>query len=255
VDRYLALGEQEAQATGRFEDGAQAIASALLQSPNFVYRVELGPAPSPGQRFGRYRGYEMATRMSYLLWGTTPDAALLAAARDGLLDTAEGARKQAQRLSDSPRIADGLTDMVEDLLGLDGVDIMVKDPAVFPQLTPSLRQALRGEVVELFKDAAIKRDADLMELFDTDRTFVNAELGKLYGINVSGTALVEARHPAGVPRAGLLTTAALLTPQDKAHQTSPTRRGAFIRNNFLCDHVPDPPRVWTPRPSRCHRAW
>jgi hypothetical protein len=241
VTRYLALGEEEARATGRFEEGALAIASALLQSPNFVYRIELGQAPAAGQRFARYRGYEMATRMSYLLWGTTPDAALLTAARDGQLDSVEGARKQAQRLIDSPRLADGLTDMVEDMLSLDGVDIMVKDPMVFPQLTASLRRALRGEVVELFKDTALKRNADLMELFDTDRTFVNAELGKLYGINVSGTALTEARHPAGVPRAGLLTTAALLTPQDKAHQTSPTRRGAFIRNNFLCDHVPDPP--------------
>ena len=241
VARYLALGEEEARATGQFADGAQVMASALLQSPNFIYRVELGREPAAGKSWARYGGFEMATRMSFLLWGTTPDPALLTAARDGALDTPDGIRQQAQRLLDSPRMTDGLADMVGDMMALDGVDIMVKDPAMFPQLTPSLREALRGEVVRLFEDAALKRDADLMELFDTDRTFVNAELGKLYGIKVAGTGWVEARHPAGVPRAGLLTTAALLTPHDKAHQTSPTRRGAFIRNNYFCDHVPDPP--------------
>jgi hypothetical protein len=241
VARYLALGEEEARATGQFADGARAMASALLQSPNFIYRVELGRAPAAGKTWARFGGYELATRMSFFLWGTTPDVALLAAAREGALATPEGARKQAQRLLDSPRLADGLTDLVGDTLALDGVDIMVKDPTLYPQLTPTLRKALREEVVRLFQDTVIERDADLMELFTTDRTFVNAELGKLYGINVPGSGWIEARHPAGTPRSGLLTTAALITPPDKAHQTSPTRRGAFFRNNFLCDHVPDPP--------------
>jgi hypothetical protein len=241
IDRYLALGEEEARASGRFADGAQTIASALLQSPNFIYRVELGRALAGGKTWARYGGFELATRMSYFLWGTSPDAALLAAAREGGLDTLEGARAQAQRLLDSPRLAEGLADLVGDMMALDGVDIMVKDPAIYPQLTPSLRLALREEVVRLVQDAAIKRDADLMELFDTDRTFVNAELGKLYGIPAAGTGWVEARHPPGAARAGLLTAAALLTPHDKAHQTSPTRRGAFIRNTYFCDHIPDPP--------------
>jgi hypothetical protein len=241
VQRYLALGEEEAKAAGRFVDGVQAIASALLQSPHFLYRVELGAAPAAGKGWARYGGFEIATRMSFLLWGTTPDAALLAAARSGALETRDGMRSQAQRLLDSPRVADGLADLVDDLMALDGVAIMAKDPKVFPQLTPTLRQAMRDEVVLLFKDTALKRDADLMELFDTDRTFVNAELGKLYGIDVRGNEPVEARHPAGVPRAGLLTAAALITPQDKTHETSPTRRGALIRNSFFCDHVPDPP--------------
>ncbi len=241
IDRYLALGEEEARASGRFADGAQTIASALLQSPNFIYRVELGRAPAAGKSWGRYGGFELATRMSYFLWGTTPDPALLAAAREGALNTPAGARVQAQRLLDSPRLAEGLADLVGDMMALDGVDIMVKDPAIYPQLTPSLRLALREEVVRLVQDIAVTRDGDLMELFDTDRTFVNAELGKLYGIPVSGTGWVEARHPAGEGRAGLLTAAALLTPHDKAHQTSPTRRGAFIRNTYFCDHIPDPP--------------
>jgi hypothetical protein len=101
---------------------------------------------------------------------------------------------------------------------------------------------MRDEVVKTFQDVAVGRDADLMELFDTNRTFVNAELGKLYGITtVTGTDVVAAQHPAGVPRAGLLTMAAILSVQDKQAQTSPTRRGAFFRKTFVCEHIPDPP--------------
>jgi hypothetical protein len=80
-----------------------------------------------------------------------------------------------------------------------------------------------------------------MELFDTKRTFANEELGKLYGISLTGSSMVPAQHPASVPRSGLLTTAAILTVQDKQNQTSPTRRGAFFRKVFVCEHIPDPP--------------
>jgi hypothetical protein len=242
VTRYLKLGQDEATDAGAFADGARAIASALLQSPNFLYRVELGGAPLAGKTFGRYSPYETATRLSYLLWSTTPDAQLLAAADSGALSTPEGIRKEAMRLIASPRLADGLADMVDDMMALDNVSLMAKDPKLYPQLTPTLRQAMRAEVVKTFEDAALTRDGDLMELFDTNRTFVNGELGKLYGITtVTGTDLAAAQHPAGVPRAGLLTMAAILSVQDKQGQTSPTRRGAFFRKTFVCEHIPDPP--------------
>jgi hypothetical protein len=242
LTRYLKLGQDEAQeAGGTFADGARAIISALLQSPNFLYRVELGDAPLAGNKFGRYAPYETATRLSFLLWSTTPDAQLLTAAESGGLATADGIRKEAQRLIASPRLADGLADMIDDLMALDNVGLMAKDPKLYPQLTPTLRQAMRDEVVKTFQDVAVGRDADLMELFDTNRTFVNAELGKLYGITVTGTDPVAAQQPAGVPRSGLLTMAAILSVQDKQAQTSPTRRGAFFRKTFVCEHIPDPP--------------
>jgi hypothetical protein len=241
VTRYLTLGQQETTDAGQFSEGARAMVSALLQSPNFLYRVELGGPLLAGKTWGHYTGYETATRLSYLLWSTTPDQQLLAAAESGALATPEGIKKEAQRLIDSPRIVDGLNDMVDDLLALDGVSLMAKDPKVFPQLTPTLRQAMRAEVLGMFKDVALDRDADLMELFDTKRTFANEELGKLYGISLTGTTMVAAQHPASMPRAGLLTTAAILTVQDKQNQTSPTRRGAFFRKTFVCEHIPDPP--------------
>ncbi|HET6281784.1 MAG TPA: DUF1592 domain-containing protein [Polyangia bacterium] len=241
ITRYVKMAQDEATAPGTFADGILAIASALLQSPNFLYRLELGGAPLPGKTFGRYTPYETATRLSFLLWSAIPDAQLLAAAEAGRLDTPDAIGKEAQRLLDSPRLLDGLNDMVDDMLSLDSVYLMAKDTKIFPQLTPTIRPAMRAEILKLFEDVVIKRNGDVMELYDTTKTFVNAELGKLYGITVTGTDLVESQHPTSIPRAGILTSAALLTVQDKLYQTSPTRRGAFVRRNITCEHIPDPP--------------
>jgi hypothetical protein len=239
--RYLALGSAEAMAMGNFASAARAIAAGLLQSPHFLYRVEIGGAPLAGAKFSRFTAYETATRLSYLFWGTTPDAQLLDAAESGALNTPEGVRKEVQRLMASQRVVDGLYEMVDDLMSLDAVDMMSKDTKLFPQLTPTIRQAMRQEILRMFRDVALDRDADMMELFDTNKTFVNAELGALYGITATGTDLTAQQHPATMPRAGLLTTAAVLAVQDKPYQTSPTRRGAFFWRALMCQHIPDPP--------------
>lgn len=242
VTRYLALGAAQSAAYGTFADGVRAMVSALLQSPNFVYRPELGSGvPAPGATWSRFSGYETASRLSFLLWGTIPDEQLLNAAQSGALDTPAGLQVEAQRLLASQRLVDGVNDMVDDMLALESVFLMSKDASLFPQLTTTLRQAMREEILMLFRDVAITRGADMLELFDTKATFVNEELGALYGIPVTGTAMVAAQHPAGVPRAGILTSALLLSVQDKRHQTSPTRRGAFVRKVLTCETIPDPP--------------
>ncbi len=242
VTRYLALGAAQSAAYGTFADGVRAMASALLQSPNFLYRPELGTGvPLQGATWSRFSGYETASRLSFLLWGTIPDEQLLAAAESGALNTPAGLQTEAQRLISSSRLVDGVSDMVDDMLALESVFLMSKDASLFPQLTTSLRQAMREEILMLFRDVAITRGGDMLELFDTKATFVNEELGALYGIPVTGTAMVAAQHPAGIPRAGILTSALLLSVQDKRHQTSPTRRGAFVRKVLTCEEIPDPP--------------
>lgn len=242
VTRYLALGAAQSAAYGTFADGVRAMASALLQSPNFVYRTEVGTGmPLSGTTWSRYSAYETASRLSFLLWGTIPDEQLLNAAQSGALDTADGLQAETQRLLASPRVVDGVNDMVGDMLGLESVFIMSKDASVYPQLTTTLRQAMKDEILLLFRDIAMTRGGDMMELFDTKSTFVNEELGKLYGISVTGPNMVAAQHPANIPRAGILTSALLLSVQDKRSQTSPTRRGAFVRKVLMCDTIPDPP--------------
>ena len=240
-NRYVSLGSAEAADSKSFPLAARAIASGLLQSPHFLYRVEIGGSPIAGAAYSRFTGYETASRLSYLFWGTTPDATGLDAAATGALDTPEGVHKEVDRLLASNRVVDGFYEMVEDLMSLDAVDMMSKDTKLFPQLTPTLRQAMRQEILRMFRDAALDRDADLMELYSTDRTFVNAELGNLYGVTTTGTDVVAVQLPADQPRAGLLTASAILAVQDKPYQTSPTRRGAFFWRSLMCTHIPDPP--------------
>ncbi len=242
VARYLALGNAEATDTGKFADGARAMLAALLQSPNFLYRPELGTSAPLSGTVSRFTPYETASRLSFLLWGGIPDEQLLTSAGSGALDTLAGIQAEAQRLIASPRLVDGINDMVDDLLSLRSVFLMAKDQTLFPQLTLTLRVAMREEVRRMFQDVAITRDTDALELFDTKNTFVNQEAAALYGIpGITGAEIVAAQHPSGIPRAGLLTSALILSVQDKPQQTSPTRRGAFLRRVITCDEIPAPP--------------
>jgi hypothetical protein len=238
IDRYARLAAGAGATLGDPAAGLMHASSALLASPNFLYRVELG-MPDPAGGRARYTGWEMASRLSYFLWNSTPDVELLAAAEAGRLVTSEGIRAQVTRLLGSPRARAGFADnFARELVGLDILDETPKNDARF---TPTLKEAMRAEVTRQF-ESRLDAGADLLDLFDGGSTFVNAELAAIYGITgVSGTALVPARLPAGIPRAGLLGTAAFLSLNSKQDATSPTSRGKFVREYLLCEEVPDPP--------------
>lgn len=223
-----------------FNDASQGllhVALGLLTSPNFLYRVELGePAPGMASRY-RYSAWEMASRLSYLFWNTTPDADLLAAAESGALATPAGLKAQVTRLIASDRARGGISAFGSELFDLPSAAAVPKDDM---RATPALRAAMQLEVKRLF-ESRMDPGADLMELFDTSKTFVNADLAAIYGIGgVTGADLVPVTWPAG-PRAGLLGTAAFLTIHSKDAATSPTSRGVFVNENILCRDVPAPP--------------
>jgi hypothetical protein len=239
IDRYTHLALTAATTLNDVNAALMHATSALLVSPNFLYRVELGqPDAAAGGRY-RYTGWEMASRLSYLLWNTTPDGELLAAAETGKLVTAEGIRAQVARLVASPRARGGFADNFGgELVGL---DLLADTPKNDARFTPTLAAAMSAEITRLF-ESRLDANADLLDLFDTTTFFVNAELAAVYGISgITGPALVRAPLPPGIPRAGLLGTAAFLTLQSKQDATSPTARGKYVRENILCEEVPDPP--------------
>jgi hypothetical protein len=219
----------------------QLAAAALLQSPHFVYRVELGAERGPSPGLVRFSAYELASRLSYLVWNTTPDDALLDAAASGALATDAGLRAQLARLLSSPRAREGIGGFAAEWMGLAELDTMAKDPQIYKALTPTLRQAMRTEVVRLFEEIGVASKGDLLDLYDGPKTYVNRELGKLYGLEVAGESFQEVTLPPGGPRAGLLGTAAVLSSHSKQHDSSPTKRGRFVREVLLCQPVPDPP--------------
>jgi len=226
--------------------GIEHAVAGMLQSPNFLYRVELGaPDPAHPARL-RYTPWEMASRLSYFLWNTTPDDALLDAAEAGTLGTVEGVRAQVRRLLASPRAREAVGNFFTEYLKLDRLDTIARDPAVFPLMSPTLPTAMRAEVLGMLDAIVFARDADVREMFDTRATVLNDELARLYGLPFAaptgpGGTLVPFTLPANGPRAGVLTTAALLTLNAHATETSPTLRGRFVRQFLLCQDIPPPP--------------
>jgi hypothetical protein len=241
VDRYAAIVTSLAPMADVWT-GLQYAVAGLLQSPWFLYRVELGePDPSRAHPL-RFSAYEMAERLSYFVWDTTPDGALLDAAANGDTLAPAGLDAQLTRLLASPRAHAGVARLFREYLSTDDLATMTKDATLFPRATPTLAAAMRDEVQATVSDLVFTRHADLRDLLDNRQTFVNAELATLYGLpGVTGTALVPATLPDAGPRAGLLGTAAFLALNARTDRTAPTLRGRFVREQLLCEPVSPPP--------------
>jgi hypothetical protein len=220
--------------------------STLLQSPDFLFRVERGepdPEAPAGSDRRRYTSLEMASRLAFFLWDAPPDDALLEAGLRGELATAEGVRATAERMLADARAERGLSRFFEEAINLDRLSGLTKDPVTFPQMSGTLGASMRGEIEALFRDVVFTRDADFGEILTSRRVFVNGELASLYGLPAPPEPGVHTAYdlPAGHPRGGLLGTAGLLAVYSHNTVTSPTLRGKFVVSNLLCFDVPPPP--------------
>jgi hypothetical protein len=215
--------------------------AGLLQSPYFLHRVELGePDPTTPDRL-RYSGYEMASRLSYFLWGSTPDDALLAAAARGELDDRAGIEVAARRLLDDPRATIALRNFFSEHLKLDRLEGLSKDLGTFPQFTTTLGATMKEEILRLIDKEVLADGADFRGLFTSRTAFINDELARVYYLPSSGPTMIETSMPANSPRQGVLTTAGFLALNAHETVTSPTYRGRYIRQSLLCQDIPPPP--------------
>jgi hypothetical protein len=238
LTRYAKIADDSAKALGDFYQGLEFAVAAVLQSPNFLFRVELGePDPSDARRL-RYTSYELATRLSYALWNTTPDAALLAAAESGELGADLG--KHAERLLTDPRAARALDNFHSERLGLLELDAINKDSSV-GDLRPELRSAMRDDVLRSFAEVSGKPGSDYLNVFDSRVAYVNKPLAELYGQRSDASALTRVELPASAERLGFLGKPAFLALTAHNSQTSPTLRGKYIRERLLCQAIPAPP--------------
>jgi uncharacterized protein DUF1592/uncharacterized protein DUF1588/uncharacterized protein DUF1595/uncharacterized protein DUF1585 len=247
------LGEDEKQrwlgvavdlADGDAWLGLRLAVAGMLQAPSFLYRVELGePDPEDAARL-RYTAYEMASRLSFLVWNSMPDEELLDAAELGDLHTPEGLEVQARRMLDDPRARAAVQEFFAEYFDLGRLDALSRNPELYPQFTPTMAESMRTEVKLLVDDLVNRRDADIRGVFSTRRTFVNSELAALYGVDAQGAspiAFVPVELPENGPRAGLLTLGAFLAMNAHETRTSPTLRGKYVRERVLCMKVPPPP--------------
>jgi len=220
---------------------------SMLQAPQFLYREE-GPKGTLPQALVTLSGYELASRLSYFVWATTPDDELLEAARSGALDEPEGLTTQAQRLLADPRALDGLLRVFSLWLYLDGVQTTQKNAAIYPLYSPALAQAWRTSL-ELFITDSLQRDGTLPGLLSSSALFTNDAMA-FYGPPASSSEFIRTEVPS--QRHGLLTQPGFLAFKALPDSSSPVRRGVFVLNNLICQPPPPPPAgvpISPPKPS------
>ena len=239
VDAWTKLGVGIAAQRG-LTHAAEAIIAGLLQSPDFLYLVEVGePDPAQPTR-ARLTSLELAARLAFFLTGYPPDEGLMAAAESGGLASAEAVRLQARRLLSSQQARASLEQFFDERYGLRAVPSLQKSPLAFPEFTPSLAAAMREESLAVL--AAASWEGDFRQVFTTRQTFVSAELFAFYALSGSPPKdqPQQVTLPPG-PRAGLLGHASILAALSHPLDTSPTRRGRFVRERLLCELMSDPP--------------
>jgi hypothetical protein len=205
---------------------------AMLVSPAFLYRSELGEGNG-----GKYRltPYEIATALSYTFLGTTPSPALLDAAADGELDSKAGLEKWARALLADPRARVQVGEFALQWTGAQNVLVAEKRPDLFPDWEAT-RAALATETRAFVQNVVFDGDGKFETLMTANYTVLDAVAAKFYGVGSTG----KVTYPDG-QRAGLLGHASVLATTAHSDQTSPVQRGLLIRRNFLCQELPPPP--------------
>ncbi len=233
LQRYAAVFQAQAGLSGRFLDGARVVVEAMLQSPNFLFHVEAGPD-------GRSADYDIASRLSYLLWNTMPDEALLNAAASGELRTSEGRERAARRMLDHPFARQALDQFFDEWLRLDRVVNAVKTRREYREFSPELAASMAEETKRLLHHL-VWEDRNFMEAFTADYGFLTTDLAGLYKLPAPVGQFDLVRFPGDSRRAGLLGQGSFLASTAGPAETSPTARGIFVRERLLCQHVPPPP--------------
>jgi len=234
VARYTALYDKAIAAGNDFKGGIEWIAFTMLQSTQFLYRVELG-APKDASYVPSQ--YETAARLSYLVWQSMPDQALMDAAERGELGEKQQIAAQARRLLADPK-AYRLLEYFDQWLDLDRLPAFDRDAKVYPGIAANLPELLQNEAHAFVTYQLQSPTGSLSELLTAQYSFLNADLAKHYGVSgPSGTAYERVEMPG---RSGILTQGMLLT-HDKPTRTSIVRRGLKVRLDLLCNKVPAPP--------------
>jgi hypothetical protein len=232
INAYIPLlafaSEDNAVVDNDFYTAIQLAVSATLQDPEFLYRVEQGtPGDTPGLL--ELDGYEIASRMSYLLWASMPDDALLAAAAAGTLESSEGRRAEALRMLADSKARTQLHRFHAMWLGYRSI----------PH-TPELVDAFNRETSALIDRVILDEPGSYLRMFTMDETYIDDSLADHYGLprpaNGQGWVSYD-----GTGRAGILGHGSLLAAFSKFEDTSPTQRGILVRTRFMCEEVPRPP--------------
>jgi hypothetical protein len=243
ADSLVALF-QTVRASSDFPTSVAAMLEGILQSPEFIYKPEFGTAAIAGKpHLMQPSGDEMATRLSYLYWASTPDDALRAAAASGQLATAAGVRTQAERLLADPKAREVIAHFFDKLLPISELAALNRDPTEYPAFSPKVGSLMRQETQTFLDHVIFSGEAGAgtwPSAFTADYTFVNQELATFYGIaGVTGDTFQKVPLDT-TKRKGLLTHAGVLAGPIHTNHENPVVRGSFVVQKLLCNPIPFP---------------
>ncbi len=232
VGRYVKLAQRGLNDGQGFGDAMRMAFRAVLTSPRFLFLEE---------RPGRLDDWALASRLSYFLWSTCPDEALLELAARGELHDPDVLRREVERMLNSPKAAAFIENFTGQWLELRQIDFTQPDKKLYPEFDDLLKAAMLGET-EAFFAHLLRSDASLANLIDSDFAMLNRSLAEHYGIDgVSGEEFRKVALPEGSHRGGLLTQASILKVTANGTSTSPVLRGAWVARRLLGQPLPPPP--------------
>ena len=242
VTPMVAIAQEAGLEYGNFIYGVEYALLTMLQSPYFLYTVEVGVPDDEHPEWRKLTGPELATRMSLFLLDSIPDAPLLEAAETGSLETQDQVRDAARDLLTRAEARTAITTFYDVLYKLRDLPTTTKDAALFPEFTPALGDSMRQETLRFFEDVIFDQNADYRTIFSADYTFMDANVAAMYGVPApAGGGFQKVNFPSGQMRKGFLGHPSHLTRNGHSAQTSPTRRGVFLSNFLLCSEIPPPP--------------
>jgi hypothetical protein len=237
---------REGAKLGGFYDGVAVGLIGLLTAPQFLFVIdETEPDPDrKGEK--RLTAYAKASRLSFLLWNSTPDRALLAASADGSLHTRAGLERQVDRMMASPRLETGMRAFFDDFLHFDRFETLEKDAVIYPAFTAEVIEDAREQVLRTLVSHVVVENRDYRDVFTTTKTFMTGPLARVYRVPLARPPGVDR---AWVPyeftpddhRAGIVSQIGFVALASHPGISSPTLRGVAIRDHLLCQKVPDPP--------------
>jgi hypothetical protein len=247
--RALAAGEADGlvalfssvRAENDFPSSIAAMLEAILQSPEFLYRPEFGAAVAGRTDVKRPTGEEMAARLSYLFWASTPDDGLRTAATTGELDTPAGIRAQAQRLLADPKAREVVRFFFDKLLPIESLAQLERDTTVYTTFSGKIGSLLRTETQTFLENEIFNGAGTWPGVFTAKHTYVNQELAAFYGLSgVTGDGFQKVMLDPSTHRGGLLTQAGLLAGPIHTNNSNPVVRGSFVVQKLMCQVIPKP---------------
>ena len=237
LNKLVALGQRNGL---NFEQCTRLGLEAILVSPQFLYRIQHDPKPHDPAAVHAIDGYELASRLSYFLWSSTPDAQLLKAASENRLTQPDVLHAEVRRMLVDPKAAALIDNFAGQWLELRNLDSIHPDPVQFPDFDNQLRSAMYTETRTFFANV-VQTDQSILDFIDAKYTFLNEKLAKFYGIpGVEGNQFRRVELD-GSQRSGVLTQASVLAITSYPTRTSPVLRGKWIMENVLNTPPPPPP--------------